>query len=96
MLGNGMSSRMFRNLRDSDGLAYQLGSSHKLKALKGYFVTYIGTNPKNVKSCEEKILAEINKLKTEFVDLDSYISSRYSVRFFARCKGNGKIVDCSY
>lgn len=67
MLGNGMSSRMFRNLRDSDGLAYQLGSSHKLKALKGYFVTYIGTNPKNVKSCEEKILAEINKLKTEFV-----------------------------
>lgn len=67
ILGNGMSSRMFRNLRDNDGLAYQLGSSHKLKALKGYFVTYIGTNPKNVSICEEKILAEINKLKTEFV-----------------------------
>ena len=25
-----------------------------------------------------------------------YISSKYSVRFFARCKGNGRTVDCPY
>ena len=62
-----MSSRLFRNLRESDGLAYQLGSSYSPKMLGGIFMTYIGTNPASLEQSKSKMLNEINRLKIEFV-----------------------------
>ena len=67
MLGSGMSSRLFKNLREQDGLAYQLGSTYKPKKLGGSFFTYIGTNPETLNYTEDKIKKEIEKLKKEFV-----------------------------
>ena len=67
ILGGGMSSRMYKNLREQDGLAYQLGSSFSPKALGGSFMTYIGTNPETLNYSKEKINAEIERLKMEFV-----------------------------
>lgn len=67
MLGSGMSSRLFRNLREQDGLAYQLGSSYSPHILGGSFLTYIGTNPQNLAYSKNKIDKEIEKLKMEFV-----------------------------
>ena len=67
ILGGGMSSRMYKNLREADGLAYQLGSSYVPKALGGYFVTYIGTNPETLNYSKDKIKKEVNRLKMEFV-----------------------------
>lgn len=67
ILGGGMSSRLFRNVRDQAGLAYELGSSYSPKILKGSFTIFIGTNPKTLNLAKEKMLAEVNKLKTEFV-----------------------------
>lgn len=67
ILGSGMSSRLFRNVRDQEGLAYQLGSSYSPKILKGAFTLYIGTNPKTLDLAKEKMLAEVTKLKTGFV-----------------------------
>ena len=67
MLGGGMSSRLFRNLREQDGLAYQLGSSYSPKKLAGSFITYIGTNPETLNYSKDKIKQEIEKLKKEFV-----------------------------
>ena len=67
ILGSGMSSRLFKNLRDAHGLAYQLGSAYGANILKGAFVVYIGTNPENLDVAQEKLLAEINRLKSEYV-----------------------------
>ena len=67
IIGSGMSSRLFKNLRDKEGLAYQLGSSFNPNIKKGSFITYIGTNQKNINTSINKILEEINKLKTETV-----------------------------
>ena len=67
ILGGGMSSRMYKNLREQDGLAYQLGSSYTPKALGGIFLTYIGTNPETLKYSMDKIKSEIESLKMEFV-----------------------------
>lgn len=67
ILGTGMSSRLFKNLRDQEGLAYQLGSSYSPRILKGSFTVFIGTNPKNLPIAEKMLFVEINKLKTEFV-----------------------------
>ena len=67
ILGSGMSSRMYKNLREQDGLAYQLGSTYSARALGGIFMTYIGTNPETLNYSKEKIFTEIEKLKMEFV-----------------------------
>lgn len=67
ILGGGMSSRMYKNLREQDGLAYQLGSSYSPKVLGGTFLTYIGTNPDSLNYSRDKIKTEIERLKMEFV-----------------------------
>ena len=67
ILGSGMSSRLFRNLREADGLAYQLGSNYTPKMLAGSFTAYIGTNPDTLEYSRNKILKEIERFKMEFV-----------------------------
>ena len=67
ILGSGLSSRLYKNLREQDGLAYQLGSSYSPKVLGGSFTTYIGTNPSNLNYAKDKINKEIERLKMEFV-----------------------------
>ena len=67
ILGTGMSSRLFKNLRDSEGLAYQLGSSYSANVLRGAFLVYIGTNPETYDKALNGLKTEINRLKTEFV-----------------------------
>ena len=67
MLGVGMSSRLFKNLRDQEGLAYQLGSAFNPNMLRGSFVVYIGTNPQTLERSKTKLFEEINRLKTEYV-----------------------------
>ena len=67
ILGSGMSSRIFKSLREQDGLAYQLGSNYSPKALGGNFITYVGTNPDTLNYSRDKIKKEIEKIKMEFV-----------------------------
>lgn len=67
ILGSGMSSRLFRSVREQSGLAYQLGSSYSPKILKGSFTIYVGTNPETLSLAKDKMFAEVNRLKTEFV-----------------------------
>lgn len=67
LLGTGMSSRLFKNLRDCDGLAYQLGSEYSPNVLKGAFIVYIGTNPENLTIAQSKLFEQIDRLKKEFV-----------------------------
>ena len=67
LLGSGLSSRLYRNLREADGLAYQLGTNYSPKMLGGIFMGYIGTNPSTLEYSRQKMLEEINRLKLEFV-----------------------------
>ena len=67
MLGSGMSSRLFKSLREQEGLAYQLGSGYSPNVLRGSFMLYIGTNPENLEKAKVGLFNEINKLKTQYV-----------------------------
>ena len=67
ILGEGMSSRLFKNLRDNQGLAYSVGSTLLQNAGDGAFIAYIGTNNKNVDVAKKGMLREIHRLKTEYV-----------------------------
>lgn len=67
LLGSGMSSRLFKDLREKEGLAYQLGSGFSEHYLRGSFVLYIGTNPQTLEKAKQGLFNEITKLKTEYV-----------------------------
>lgn len=67
LLGSGMSSRMFNDLREKQGLAYQLGSGFSPHVLRGSFMLYIGTNPNTLDKAKEGLFSEIKRLKTEKV-----------------------------
>lgn len=67
MLGSGMSSRLFKSLREQEGLAYQLGTGYSPNVLRGSFMLYIGTNPENLEQAKTGLFREITRLKTEYV-----------------------------
>lgn len=67
ILGTGMSSRLFKDLREQEGLAYQLGSGYSPNVLRGSFVMYIGTNPATLDKAKTGLFNEIKRLKTEYV-----------------------------
>lgn len=67
ILGSGMSSRLFNNLRAEQGLAYQVGSTFLQNINQGLFAIYIGTNPNTAFHSKNELLKQISILKKEFV-----------------------------
>lgn len=67
ILGGGMSSRLFCDLREQQGLAYQIGSTSSANINKGVFAVYIGTNPQTATLSRDEMLKEVNIFKKEFV-----------------------------
>ena len=67
ILGDGMSSRLFVNLREQQSLAYTVGSSVIANVLDGAFVTYIGTNANSIQQAKDGLLNEIEIIKKEMV-----------------------------
>jgi len=67
ILGSGMSSRLFTDLRDEQGLAYQVGSTFSANVNKGVFAVYIATNPNSVQTAKNGLFKEMETLKKEFV-----------------------------
>lgn len=67
ILGSGMSSRLFRSLREEKGLAYTVGSTVDTNFLDGAFICYIGTKLGTEKEAKQGIADEIERLKKEMV-----------------------------
>ncbi len=65
ILGEGMSSRLFVNLRENKGLAYTVGSTLSANVLDGAFITYIGTNKNSIKEAKKGLEEEIERIKKE-------------------------------
>jgi predicted Zn-dependent peptidase len=63
VLGGGMSSRLFTEIRENKGLAYDIHSytEHFLKS--GSFAIYAGVDPKKVEIALAAILEEVSKIK---------------------------------
>ncbi len=58
----GLSSRLFVNLRDKQGLAYTVRSQYETLLHSGIFSMYIGTTPKNIKKSLDGFKDELQKL----------------------------------
>ena len=67
VLGGGMSSRLFQEVREKRGLVYSIASSLNSYRLGGYEAIYAACAPKNLARMLEVTLRELKKLKREGV-----------------------------
>ncbi len=61
-LGNGLSSRLFVELREKRGLAYEVSAFYPTRLDQAQFVVYMGTSPDNTKIAYQGLKAEIDRL----------------------------------
>lgn len=67
LLGGGMSSRLFQNIREKHGLAYSIYSFHDFMYDTGIFGTYIGTDPERETQAVGLLKEELARLRDEKV-----------------------------
>lgn len=65
VFGGGMSSRLFQNVREKNGLAYDVYSSVSANVNVGAFTIYVGTNPNTAGKATLAIKEEIDRLKKD-------------------------------
>jgi len=86
VLGSGMSSRLFMEIREHKGLAYDIHSytEHFLKS--GTFAVYAGVDPAKTATAVEAVLAELSQIKQtitadEFTRAKELSKGRLYLRF---------------
>ncbi len=72
ILGGGMSSRLFLEIRENRGLAYYVYTRAESDSDSGYLVTGAGLDNNKVLSAVEVILAEYRKIKIEAVSTEEF------------------------
>jgi len=70
VLGEGMSSRLFLEVREKRGLAYDIHSAASHYHDTGSFVVYFGTDPKKARYAAETILGEFRHMQTSVPNED--------------------------
>jgi predicted Zn-dependent peptidase len=85
ILGGGMSSRMFLNIREREGLAYYIHTSSELGRDAGVFVVQAGVAKENLKKTIKLMLKEIKKIANKKVSVKELKKAK------ERLKGNVKI-----
>ena len=83
LLGRGMSSRLFKEVREKRGLAYSVGSAVSRYFDTGLLVISAGVAPQNLKEAARVIVGELRKLVEEPVSEEEMTKVRdYSVGSF--------------
>lgn len=65
ILGGGMSSRLFQEVREKRGLAYSISSYEIMYAKAGIFGVYAGCSPKYADQVVDLVVEELSKVKTD-------------------------------
>ncbi|MBI4752989.1 insulinase family protein [Candidatus Desantisbacteria bacterium] len=63
IIGGGMSSRLFQNIREKRALAYDVHSYCTAHREAGTFAVYVGTSPEKYSECMEIILKEFGEIR---------------------------------
>lgn len=75
-LGNGLSSRLFVELREKRGLAYDVSALYPTRLDTSQFVVYMGTAPDNTKMALEGLRYEVERLKEMELNEEELQSSK--------------------
>jgi predicted Zn-dependent peptidase len=75
-LGNGLSSRLFVELREKRGLAYDVSAFYPTRQECSQFVTYMGTAPANTAIAVESLQREVERLSDQPLSDDELIAAK--------------------
>jgi zinc protease len=76
---SGQGGRLFRELRDRQGLAYSVTSFSRLGLDAGYFGTYIATSPENIQKALDGLREEIRKAREELPSLEELEGAKRNI-----------------
>lgn len=71
ILGGGMSSRLFIEVRERRGLAYAVKTGIERFQETGYMSTYVGTDPKKVDEAISVVLEEYYKIRNSNIEIQN-------------------------
>jgi Predicted Zn-dependent peptidases len=75
-LGNGLSSRLFVELREKQGLAYEVSAYYPTRLDTSQFIAYMGTAPTNVAIALDGLHREVHRLAAEPLSEDELQSAK--------------------
>jgi zinc protease len=78
-LGNGLSSRLFVELREKRGLAYEVSAFYPTRLSPAQFVVYMGTAPENTAIALEGLQTEVDRLRTDSLTLEELQSAKNKI-----------------
>lgn len=78
-LGNGLSSRLFVELREKRGLAYEVSAFYPTKLHPASFVVYMGTAPENTTIALEGLRTEVELLSSTEVSESSLQAAKNKI-----------------
>jgi zinc protease len=65
VLGGGLASRFFSELRDKQGLAYTTAAREPLRVTAGYFLALLGTAPANQEKAEAALREQLERIQKQ-------------------------------
>jgi predicted Zn-dependent peptidase len=81
ILGRGQSGRIFDEIRNKRGLAYEVGVLHEASTDFGYFAVYLSTDKKNIPLIKKLILKEFQNLRNitekELKEAIGFVEGKY-------------------
>jgi predicted Zn-dependent peptidase len=80
ILSGGTASRLFRGIRESQGLAYETASRYPPQASSSYFVGYAVTNARYMEAVKVSLLEELEQLQTTSVPEDELARAKAFLR----------------
>jgi predicted Zn-dependent peptidase len=80
ILGGGMSSRLFQEIREKHGLAYAVFTYHSMHQETGSLTAYVGTRPDNVEQVVGLLREQVDKLVADGVTAEELHRSKESLK----------------
>jgi predicted Zn-dependent peptidase len=80
VLGSGMSSRLFREIRELRGLAYAVHSFRMPFAETGAFAVYVGTTPHQAAEVLQLVRSELDRLMADGLTPDELVRAKGHVK----------------
>lgn len=99
IVGGGMSSRLFTELRDKQGLAYSTGSSFGTRAGDTAFFTYIIALPENAEKGYQGILQVLGDIRDQGVtdeELERAKNKELGTLLLSQETASGRALDAAY
>jgi len=80
ILGGGMSSRLFQEIREQRGLVYSVYSFQAAYRRAGLFGIYAGTSPQNVQPCIDVIVEQFERVRGNCVGNEEFALAKEHIK----------------